>query len=217
MRIDTALVAVALSTLLGCGGGSSGSTSPSPVGIDKDGDGFTDVAGDCNDQNAAVNPSGTIVVQASWVSPVWDCPRGSHDYTEDKDFIRVRLTNNKCSALSITDATVQTTVREAHGTFNFPGETWTSEHVPFSPNSIAMGVGGDILVDGDLICTNGPGGNANAYNVYEAEVTLQTSAGPVKATTTNRRTTRFPLASDAPSGVSGLQGTRPGLSMAPTY
>ena len=206
MRTTSAFLALSLCPLLGCGGSSSRSTSASSSGVDRDGDGFADTAGDCNDQVAAINPNGTIVVEyCAWQNPEYDCPRGSDKYPEETDQVHVRLTNNKCSTLSITDATVQTTVREAHGTFNFPGETFVTEHARFSPNSVPMGVGGDILVDAGLTCTNPRGGDS--YNVYDASVTLQSSAGPLKCTAINGRTTRFPFLCSPSSGVSALPGT----------
>lgn len=216
MRVSSVVAALALSPLLACGGGSSGSPA-TPAAVDKDGDGFAEAAGDCNDQNAAVNPNGAIVVELClWLNPEWDCPRGSSDYPEDTDSIRVRLINNKCSTLVITSAAVQITVREASGTFNFTGETWTTENVQFSPSSIPMGVGGDILVDSGSTCTNTTGGGA--YNVYDAEVILQTSAGPIHAATSNSRTTNFPFSGEASSLATSLQGGRPArMSVAPPH
>jgi hypothetical protein len=177
----------ALWPLLSCGGSS---TSPSPATLDRDGDGFTGAAGDCNDQSATVNPNGTIAVEACvWTNPEWVCPRGSERLPEEEDVVRVRVVNNRCSILSITDAAVQITVLEAQGTFNTPGEKWTSEHLSFSPASIPIGVGGDVLVDTNIVCTNRSGGGS--YNVYQAELTLLTSAGAVRCTTANSHTTRF--------------------------
>jgi len=202
------LLALALCPALGCGGGSSKASSPVTVDKDGDGDGFTEAQGDCNDQVAAINPAGKITVAACfWVLPEWDCPRGSDNYHEDNSQIQVSLVNNKCTALSITDATVQITVREAHGTFNYTGQTWTTEHVGFSPSSVARGNGGTIVVDSSIYCTNTRG--RGTYNVYDAKVTFQTSAGSVEAVTSNARTTTFPFIGDAASGVSGLPGSRP--------
>jgi hypothetical protein len=221
MRMSGVVAALALSPLLACGDGPSGSPSSTstPAPIDRDGDGFTEAAGDCNDQDAAVNPNGKVVVELClWTTTEWDCPRRSRDSPEDTDLIRVRLINNQCDTLEIFSAAVQITVREAHGTFNPPGETWTTEHVSFTPSSIPMGVGGDVFVDSGSTCTNTGSGarRSGLYNVYEAEIILQTSAGPIHAAASNSRTTNFPFSDEASSLATSLQGGRPArMSVAP--
>jgi hypothetical protein len=213
MRLSRVASALALALLLACGNGSSSSPSSSstPAPVDRDGDGFTIAAGDCNDQDAAVNPNGKVVVELClWETTEWDCPRSSSEYPEESASIRVRLINNQCDTLLIFSAAVQITVREAHGTFNSPGETWTTERVSFTPNSVPIGVGGDVFVDSGVTCTNPGGGRARGvYNVYEAEIILQTSAGAIHAATSNSRTTNFPLGDEASSLAHGLSGGRP--------
>ena len=200
-------VVVALTCSLRCGGSST--TAPPPATSDADRDGVTAAAGDCDDHNAAVNPNATVVAPSCvWQSTQWDCPSGSQRYPEDKDSIFVRVANNQCTALSVVDATVHVTVVEARATFNQANEKWTSEHVRFSPNNLPLGVTGDVEVDGDIVCTNGSG--AGGYNVYRAEVVLQTSAGPLRCTTTNTHMTRFPVAGERTPGLEGLSGGRAG-------
>jgi hypothetical protein len=193
IRVGGMVVVVAVGLSLTACGGSSGTTSPSRAAVDADGDGFSESAGDCNDHSASIHPNATPEVAACrWTRASWQCPRGSERSPEAADLIRVQVINNTCSTLSISDARVQTTVREAHGTFNFVGETWASNHVSYAPTSIPKGIGADIEVDADIVCTNRSGGGL--YNVYTAEVTLDTSAGALTCETTNTHTTRFPIA-----------------------
>jgi hypothetical protein len=197
------LAAMLLAGATGCGGSSE--PTASTVTSDRDRDGFTQAAGDCDDQNAAVNPNGTVVAQSCvWRTTQWDCPRGSDKYPEDNDAIFVHVTNNQCAALSVVEASVHVTVLEAHGTFNQPNEKWTSQHVRLSPNSLPMAVTADVEIDGDVVCSNSGGGGS--FNVIQAEVVLQTSAGPLTCVTSNTHTTRFPFA-DGSAGAEALAGT----------
>jgi hypothetical protein len=195
MRTVGVLVLSTLCALAACGGGSSPTAAAAPASPDEDRDGFTVAGGDCNDHAPAINPNGAIVLDScTWVTPDWDCPRGSDKFPEPAAQIRVHLTNNKCTPLAITSATVQVTVREAHGTTNFSGEVWPVASSRFSPGSIPMGNGGDVLVDGNSWCTN-PGGGGG-YNVQDATVVLQTPFGALTCTTANRHTTHFPFAGE---------------------
>ena len=199
-------VCAALVCVLGCGGSSEPTMSAATS--DRDRDGFTTASGDCDDQNAAVNPNGSVVAAScSWQSSQWDCPRGSEKSPEDKDSIFVRVANNQCSSLAVADATVHVTVLEAHGTFNQPNEKWTSEHVLFSPKGLPMAVTAEVEVDGDIVCTN-PGGGGS-YNVVQAEVVLQTGAGPIRCVTSNTHTTRFPVAGETVREAEGLRHGQP--------
>jgi len=205
-RLALALVAAAALSLLRCGS-SSDSPASSPATADRDGDGVTAAAGDCNDQDPAIHPNATVVAPSClWRTTQWDCPRGSERTPEDQDAIFVRVANNRCSPLSVVDATVHVTVLEAHGTFNHANEKWTSEHVLFSPRSLPAGATAEVEVDGDVVCTNRGGGLT--FNVYQAEVVLQTSAAPLRCVTANTHTTRFPLAGATPGGQ-GFAGGEP--------
>jgi hypothetical protein len=203
VRVYRTVTVVGLVASFGCGGGSSAPSTPSSP--DTDGDGFTVANGDCNDQNATINPNGKVVVEATvWVNPQYNCPRGSDGYPEDDDVVRLRITNNRCSVLAVTDASAKITVLEAHNTYNFPGETWTNDHARFSPATIAAGVGADVVVEGGSVCTN-PGGG-DGYNTYQADVTLQTSAGSLVGVTSNSRTTIFGFADSLLSNAAARQG-----------
>jgi hypothetical protein len=105
--------------------------------------------------------------------------------------------NNGCSAVTINSATVVFTVTAAEGTIDTPGEQVTLNDAPFSPNSLAPGTGTSVRLNIVATCFNPPGGGTG-FTELSAQVTLQTSSGPIAVEVQGRNRVNFPFAPGAP-------------------
>ena len=174
--------------------GGGGSDTPDPLTTDDDRDGVSENAGDCNDGNPQVNPSGTIdFTNARFEDTSSVCPDGANDAPTNFTVL-VDGVNNRCgTTVTITSASVQFVVQIANRTNNRPGQRINVGNLTPSPATVGSGVSATVRVDPRLVCTNPRGPSGGAFNEFSANVTLNTSAGNFTLATTNRHRTSFPV------------------------
>lgn len=162
--------------------------------MDNDGDGLSENAGDCNDADAQINPTGAInFTNARFEDTTSTCPDGAQNAPTNFTIL-VDGANNRCgTTVTITTASVEFTVEIANKTNNRKGQRFNVENLTAVPSTLASGARATIRVDPRLVCTNPRGQSGGAFNEFSARVTLTTSAGNFTQQTTNRHRTAFPF------------------------
>jgi len=188
-----------------------GGDEPDPTQVDNDGDGLSEAQGDCNDADRNVTPSGTPTLTGGrFEAPGSTCPEGNPSSTSIPIIVDAR--NNGCGVVTVNSATVVFTVTDAMGTIDTPGEQVTLNEVPFTPNTLAPGTATSVRLNLVATCFNPPGGDSG-FTELSAQVTLQTSSGPIAVEIQGRNRVNFPLVPGGPPpfpapGVSRGMGPR---------
>jgi hypothetical protein len=165
-----------------------------PLDVDDDGDGLTENQGDCNDNNAAVNPSGSVDFMNARFEPAGTvCPAGATGQPLEFPIV-VTGTNHRCDTVTISSVSVLMTIVNVNNTNDTVGDTFTLDDVPFSPGSIGAAGGSATirLTPTAGNCSNPRGGRAGQVDL-SGQVTLQTSAGTFTVNAGNNVRVDFPL------------------------
>jgi hypothetical protein len=169
-----------------------GGDEPNPQELDSDRDGFTPLAGDCNDGDPAVNPNGAVSFEnARFENPASTCPDGSNG-GQVSLVLLVDGRNNRCSAVTINTMSVTITVTAANNVNNQVGQSFAFNNVTFSPATLAPGTRTAVRTDLMPTCTN-PARNGAGFAELSGRITVSTSAGDFSAETVNRNRTEFPF------------------------
>ncbi len=128
------------------------------------------------------------LTNARWEITSFACPDGVTDFTYAQNVL-VDVAARGC-ALSVTDAQVVVTVVTAFRTFNTPGQQFVANGLGVSPTSVSNG-SATVRVLHNLTCSNNPG-PSDAFNEYQATLTLNTSAGALTANTSTPFRITFP-------------------------
>jgi hypothetical protein len=164
-----------------------------PLTIDNDGDGLSENAGDCNDGNPNVKPSGTVsfAVDFAFSGSVNCGARNSRAQT-------YRVTNNSCATVTATQLSVA--ARRVSGNCSYGAQT---TQLPIQTSAIGSGAvttirtGAAAGAAGLGLCCFGESCQTGSC-VTEFDYTLNTSAGTFTAA--NSYTITFPNPNSCPPG-----------------
>ena len=186
------LIAGGAAAAIGVGVAVAGGKDPNPQEIDSDRDGFTPLAGDCNDGDPSINPNGAVSFEnARFENPASTCPDGSNN-GQVSLVVVVDGRNNRCSAVTINTLNVTLTVTAVTNVNNQVGQSFAFNNVTFSPATLAPGSRTTVRSDLMPTCTN-PARNNAGFTELSARLTIATSAGEFSAETVNRNRTEFPF------------------------
>lgn len=189
LLIGAGVLAVGGGVALAAGGGKA----VDPLTTDDDRDGLSEIAGDCNDANPAINPNGAVTfTNARFETPEFTCAAGGTSVPDPVEIL-VDGRNNKCANLTISEASVVLTIVDLFRVSNRLGQTFPETNLPFSPAAVAAGTGGVVKVTPRFFCSDSRGPSGGAFYALTASVTLVTSGGTFTLQTTNRHRTSFPL------------------------
>jgi hypothetical protein len=185
--IGGGVAAAAAGVAVAAGGGEE-----DPAQQDRDHDGVTPLAGDCNDNDVSVNPSGAVTFSgARFEATTGVCPDGSSN-APVTIVLLVDGRNNRCAPVTINSVAVTFTITQVSNVNNTVGQQFTFPDQPFSPSTLAAVGRETIRVAPSLTCTN-PRRNAQGSSSFDARLSIVTTAGSSEAQTSNVFVTSFPL------------------------
>ena len=174
------------------GGDEDTESGHDPQDQDQDRDGYSSRQGDCNDNNAAVNPAGVLqLANARFETPTTTCPDGTAD-SQLRMPILVDASNNSCSEATVNSISATLAIATVWGQVigYSPGQTFSFSNLLASATRVASGHSATLRVEPVLTCTNWCG---TGYMETSGTLTIATSAGTFTVQTAGVNHTDYPV------------------------